>query len=569
MTDAFDRRSFLSLAAAGAAAGIASTGNAEARAPRRDSMSSDLRALIEAERDAIRAGLPGSGIEGVSVCLLHESAPVWTEGFGRTGAGGRPVGPDTIFSIQSTSKNFTAVAVLLAVQEGLLDLDLPISRYLPDFDVHSRFEAAPADRITLRLLLSNRAGFTHEAPVGNNYEPDSPGFEAHIRSICDTWLRFPVGDRYRYSNLGYDLAGYILQRQSGLGYAEWLRQKVFAPLGMRDSTADPAVYTGVENRAAGHQPGHDRVPPVTPLVASGGVYSSARDMAAYCAFHLARGRFEGRQILARELWGEMHGFALGGDYGLGVIREERRYGNTPVRMLSHAGGGFGFGCVFTYCPEAGLAWTAMFNSPVAAGYRFGSGLVENLLAARFGARAPRLPADALAPIALTTRQKGRIVGSYIGRNVRGDIGLSDGRLRFRREEVDAPDELFATSPDDFFLSGADGEVVRYRRHPASGDLPAHLECSTGEHSLDFNGGPHDPPGPDRPEWSRYVGRYRVHQWGRPVMDVTVERRDGYLHLNGMRLVVETEPGLFFTSDGEAVDFRNAVPTWRNLLLRPV
>ncbi len=52
------------------------------------------------------------------------------------------------------------------------------------------------------------------------------------------------------------------------------------------------------------------------------------------------------------------------------------------------------------------------------------------------------------------------------------------------------------------------------------------------------------------------------------MDVSVERRRGFLYLNGVRLIIETEPGLFFTSDGEAVDFRASVPTWRSLLLRP-
>jgi CubicO group peptidase (beta-lactamase class C family) len=78
-----------------------------------------------------------------------------------------------LFSVQSVSKNFTAAAVLLAVLEGLLDLDRPISEYLPSFTVNSRFEEHPEKKMTLRLLLSHRAGFTHEAPVGNNYDGDS------------------------------------------------------------------------------------------------------------------------------------------------------------------------------------------------------------------------------------------------------------------------------------------------------------------------------------------------------------------------------------------------------------
>ncbi|WP_129792331.1 serine hydrolase [Sphingosinicella sp. CPCC 101087] len=560
MTYPLNRRSFLAHAA-GTAAGLVGSGAVQAR------LVPGLAELIDAERAAVREGMAEGGIGAAAICLVHQGRTLWMEGFGRTPGG--PVGPDTIFSIQSTSKNFTAVAVLLAVQEGLLDLDAPITRYLPDFSVNSRFEPAPQDRITLRLLLSNRAGFTHEAPVGNNYEPAAPSFEAHIRSISQTWLRFPVGERYRYSNLGYDLAGHILERKAGLAYAEWLRRKLFQPLGMRDSTADPAVYSKVANRAVGTQGGHAQVPLVTPLVASGGVYTSARDMAAYAAFHLGGGEWQGRQILAPELWAEMHGFGLGGDYGLGVMRSELRYGSTPVRVLHHRGGGFGFGCNFVYCPEAELGWAALFNRPASAGYRFGTRLIERLLAARFGERIARLPAAALAPIRPLAAQAQALVGTYVGRNVRAQISESGGQLRFSQDEAGTPNPLGVTAPDALFTVKEDGETVTYRYHPSTAALPAHLECSEGEASLDYNDGPNDPPGPDRPEWDRHVGRYRVDQWGKPAMEITIERRRGYLYLNAIRLIVEPEPGLFFTSDGEAVDFRSPVPTWRNLLLRRV
>lgn len=563
MTYPLDRRSFLAHAVAGTAAGFFG-GGATARAA-----TDTLATSIDAERAAIRAGMAEGGIGAAAVCLVQDGKPAWIEGFGRTAAEqGRPVAEDTRFSIQSTTKHFTAVAVLLAVQEGLLDLDVPITRYLPDFTVHSRFERAPQERITLRLLLANRAGFTHEAPVGNNYEADAPSFEAHVRSISRTWLRFPVGERYRYSNLGFDLAGYILGRATGLGYAEWLRRKLFAPLGMRESTVDPEVYADAANRAVGNHKGHARVPLVTPLIASGGVWTSARDMATYLGFHLARGQWRGRQLLSRELWDEMHGFGLGGDYGLGVMRSERRQGTTPLRVLHHRGGGFGFGCNFVYCPEAGLGWAAMFNRPALAGYRFGEGLLDDRLAARFGERRPRLPASALAPIRPTEPQARALVGHYVGRNVRARISESGGRLRFHKEGDDAPVPLEMTSPEDLFIVGGDGEVVTYRHRPATAALPAHLECSNGEDSLDYNDGPHDAAGPDRPEWDRYTGRYRIDQWGQPSIDVAIERRRGHLYLNGIRLVVETEPGLFFTSDGEAVDFRASPPTWRNLLLKP-
>ena len=104
---------------------------------------------------------------------------------------------DTIFSVQSMSKMFTATAVMQAVAAGRLDLDEPITTYLPGFTVHSAFEEHPERKITLRMLLSHTAGFTHEAPVGNNNELEPGDFDAHVRSISDTWLRFPVGTGLR------------------------------------------------------------------------------------------------------------------------------------------------------------------------------------------------------------------------------------------------------------------------------------------------------------------------------------------------------------------------------------
>ena len=183
----------------------------------------ELEFLIAPERTHILENMAKDDIPGVSVCLIADDK-TWIEGFGVTDRhSNHRVRSDTLFSIQSTSKNFTATAIMLAVQQGILDLDEPITTYLPAFTVQSRFESVRQQMMTLRLLLSHRAGFTHEAPVGNNYEPAFPDFESHVRSISQTWLRFPVGERYRYSNLGVDLAGYILQVRSGNHLVERVR----------------------------------------------------------------------------------------------------------------------------------------------------------------------------------------------------------------------------------------------------------------------------------------------------------------------------------------------------------
>jgi CubicO group peptidase (beta-lactamase class C family) len=525
----------------------------------------ELRSMISRERENILTAMASDDIPGAAVCLLHQGKPAWVEGFGLVDSNsrGRRVGAGTIFSIQSTSKNFTAAAIMVAVQKGLLDLDKPITDYLADFRVQSRFELLPQRKMTLRLLLSHRAGFTHEAPVGNNFEPAFPDFETHIRSISRTWLRYSVGERYRYSNLGVDLAGYVLQVVTGKPFADCLKSLIFDPLGMADSTAATEVYARRSDRAIGHEKGYAAVPLKTPLMPSGGVYTSARDMANYLAFHLNRGQFDGKTALEESLWREMHSFSLGGDYGLGVIRTELRYGDTQIRMLNHKGGGFGFGCVCNYCPEAGVAWMAMFNRPTAAAYQFGAGLIDRLLARRYGARRARLPVQDLSPIEPQQSQLAQFTGSYIGRDFYGEIKLENGALGIRAASAFTP--LRFTSPVDLFVVGPLGEAVTYRYFPAIQSEAAHLECAIGENSLDYNDGPRDPAGPNSAAWDAIVGQYHIDQWGKPAQQLIVHRKNGSLYLNDWRLI-EFEPNLFFSADGEAADFRSTEPTWRNIRL---
>lgn len=136
-----------------------------------------------------------------------------------------------MFGVQSCSKMYTATAVLLAVQQGLVELDVPATRYLPEFRVNSSFEDHPEQLITLRHLLSHTAGFTHEAPVGSNYQVGRESCQAHCDINSETWLRFPVGHHYEYSNLGVGPAGHILQRCGGQPFHEFARRALLAPRG--------------------------------------------------------------------------------------------------------------------------------------------------------------------------------------------------------------------------------------------------------------------------------------------------------------------------------------------------
>ena len=262
--------------------------------------------VIERYRERIPQLMAEQEIPGLAVAVVDADEVLWVEGFGHLdGPDSAPVTADTVFSVESMSKLFTATAVVQAVVADRVALDEPITTYLPEFTVHSAFEEHPERKITLRMLLSHTAGFTHEAPVGNNYELDPGDFDEHVRSISETWLRFPVGSGVAYSNLGIDLAGYILQRVEGKPFPEVMRESLLEPLGMDRSTFDRAAILAVENRAVGHDDPY-RAPPLTvPMTAAGGLYSSAADMARFLRFQLNDGSLDGEVVLEREWMDEM------------------------------------------------------------------------------------------------------------------------------------------------------------------------------------------------------------------------------------------------------------------------
>lgn len=112
----------------------------------RPELSEDWHSVFDEQKEFIAKGMTENKIPGLSIALVDREGLIWSAGFGYTDYDcKKPITPDTIFSIQSMSKTFTATAVMLAVQEGLVDLDTPISKYLPNFKIKSRFDEKPQD----------------------------------------------------------------------------------------------------------------------------------------------------------------------------------------------------------------------------------------------------------------------------------------------------------------------------------------------------------------------------------------------------------------------------------------
>jgi len=513
---------------------------------------------------------------GAAIAVVDDKAILWQGVYGVSSrAMDKSVTSRTLFSIQSMSKSFTALGVLMAVQDGLLDLDAPITDYLPDFSVRSRYEDHLERKMTLRHLLSHRAGFSHEAPVGGNYDSRPTTFSEHILSISDTWLRYPVGYRYSYSNMGIDLAGYILEKRLGQPFAAYIRDKILVPLGMNDSTLDIATILKAEDRALGHlRPTvtvAGGIPVEIPMVPAGGVYTNVLDMARYLMFHINEGRVNGRSLLRDDLMRAMHTVAFPEPqqrfgYGLGIAVDH--YG--PEVYYSHGGGGYGFGSYMAMFPGLKLGMVYMTNSEHGGqGIGWISDIVSDLIAKSAGppdAKLEKPTFDMHRPVPPGDARIQRLAGEY-GNNV--IIGQRDGVFGLALGKEFHPLSFYEDGGD---VVGVFGKYSELRVKPPLAGQPGtlvHLNRLSGTVSYyDFHKPDKsaDQAGPNKPEWKPYLGIYRTLYWGRTFGSMaTIAVADGYLTYNGMRCR-EHLPGLFFTFDGEALDLRGTIATFRNIPL---
>jgi CubicO group peptidase (beta-lactamase class C family) len=187
-----------------------------------------LRAL-DAHIDALVAADLFSG----TVLVARDGTPVFSRAAGFASIAYEvPMRLDTKLNLGSMNKMFTAVAILQLVQRGLLALDAPISAYLPTYP------RAVADRVTLHHLL------THTSGIGSYWNERFEAARARIRTVDDTLrlfvddpLAFEPGDRFWYSNGGYIVLGAIVEAMSGQSYFDLVRERIYAPAGMRDTDA--------------------------------------------------------------------------------------------------------------------------------------------------------------------------------------------------------------------------------------------------------------------------------------------------------------------------------------------
>jgi CubicO group peptidase (beta-lactamase class C family) len=307
---------------------------------------------------------------GMSVAAVRGSEIVYQRGFGfRDLEARRPVAPDTIFYIASTTKSFTAFAMALLHHQRRLDLDAPLSLYLPSLRLKPPLSA---DQITLRNLLTHTHGIAGGGPVGFRTAFSGDYDRMLLLKLLETYEPSPQGRSFVYGNLGYNIASLALDARFKTGWKNLIVREVLAPLGMKDTTASisKADRSRLAQPYAANGKGYDRLrysKTDTTMHAAGGHVSTARDLARWIQVHLNGGRVGGRQRFPAQVVAEarrqqatqdrtvrgIHRYGWGLGWDLGTYE-----GDTLV----HRPGSYpGFYSHVSFMPERGVGVVVLTN----------------------------------------------------------------------------------------------------------------------------------------------------------------------------------------------------------------
>ena len=386
------------------------------------------RAAVEALEKFIAAEVRDKRLPALSVALVDDQQIVWARGFGYSDPKAKkPATAETVYRVGSVSKLFTDIAVMRLVEQGKLDLDAPVTKYLPDFKPANPFNIP----ITLRQLMTHRSGLVREAPVGNYFDPTGPSLAATVASLNRTKLVYRPESRIKYSNAAIATVGYVLEKTQKEPFARYLRETLLVPLGMSHSAFEPTAEVKKDLAAAVMWTYHGREFPAPTfelgMTPAGCMYSTVLDLGRFLGVLFNGGMGPKGRILKKETLAEMWRPQFGGKdvkegFGIGFHLQQFK----GRRRIGHGGAIYGFATDLSFLPEDKLGVVVVASRDVANAVttHIADVALDLLLAVKQGKPLPEIQRTAPVP-ADEARQ---LVGKYRSAKNSLDVTLSAGRL---------------------------------------------------------------------------------------------------------------------------------------------
>jgi CubicO group peptidase (beta-lactamase class C family) len=315
-------------------------------------------------------------VPGAAVVVVKDQSVVYLKGFGVREMGkNEPVTPDTLFDIGSCTKAFTSAAIAILVDEGKMQWDGKVNEYIPFFHLH---DSLADEDVTIRDLLTHRTGVPPTDLLWYVF-PDASR-EQLIRRLADAHPNAGFRTKFQYQNMMYAAAGYAVGQVTHSTWDDFVRTRIFQPLGMDASDTSSIEAQKSSDHASPHKQDPDGSVKVIPwrnidnVGPAGSINSSARDMAQWLTLQTNSGMYKGKQLISEQNVREMQTPQMviepGGEipkvffpdstqlsYGLGWFVQQYR----GHQLILHAGDIDGFSTMVVLIPEIHTSYFVVIN----------------------------------------------------------------------------------------------------------------------------------------------------------------------------------------------------------------
>ena len=308
---------------------------------------------------------------GVAIVVVRENETLFNRGYGMAdAAAGRKVTPETVFYIASSTKSFTSLAAAICDERGELDLDETLDQSLADGNFH---QAVNPKSISMRQLLTHTHGIDNNGPVSFRSAYSGQHTNEKLKDLLKYHGAARQGQKFRYSNVGYNVAGLAIENQLGITWKELLQREIFGPLKMKSTTGSVSKIDrdrlampysieakGFKKRHYGKSDSN--------MHAAGGLVTTTRDLEKWLKININQGMVDGKQVIPKSVFVAAHQPQVEQDssymsfrrtgYGLGW--NTGTYDND--KLVHHFGGFSGFHCHISFMPEHKIGVAILVNA---------------------------------------------------------------------------------------------------------------------------------------------------------------------------------------------------------------
>ncbi len=345
-----------------------------------------------------------------------------------------PASTNSVFKLWSLSKVFTAIEIFREFESGLVDLDHPLVDYLPHFKIQNDY--GEIEEITIKSLLAHRSGLPRNEclriPAG---EDDCGTLDRFEIATWDCLMAFPTGYRYKYSNLGYDLLGRMIEENRKMGYAQYMNALLRDSLGMESSTFDSEDITNSELLVKGYEYHKGRYLPRVQMdinsVPSGNLSASTEDLTKFLQLLFRGDLFEDETTL--DLMFEDHYSRVEDPETMGLGWKTTRLNNSELLVWHDGGPSEGIGSVIAILPDRKMGIAMMGNSTEFSGaisIQLAIQILNRILADRSESieKSPDSPERILVSRQNMDRYEGRYLAWGTNMDVKGKNKKMKGRI---------------------------------------------------------------------------------------------------------------------------------------------